>query len=66
MQDIKDFENLLLVKDNTLLIYCKIRKAIYKIIFNKILRYISYTNKIIYGIINSILKQIRLLFEKYL
>lgn len=66
MQDIKDFEYLLLVKDNTLLIYCKIRKAIYKIIFNKILRYISYTNKIIYGIINSILKQIRLLFEKYL
>ena len=59
-------QDILLVKDNTLLIYCKIRKAIYKIIFNKILRCISYTNKIIYGFINSILKQIRLLFEKYL
>lgn len=35
MQDIENFDYLLFIKDNILLIYCETKKAIYKIIFNK-------------------------------
>jgi len=66
MQDIENFDYLLFIKDNILLIYWETKKAIYKIVFNKNLKYISYINKIIRKFINNTLKQIYLLFERYL
>jgi len=66
MQDIKDFDYLFLINNNVLLTYCKIKRVIYKTTFNKVLKYINYTNKIMRKSINNALKQIRLLFEKYL
>jgi len=66
MQDIKDFDYFFSIKDDVLLIYRKIKKVTYKTIFDKISRYIDYTNKTIRKFVNNVLKQIRLLFERYL
>jgi len=66
MQNIKDFDYFSLIKDNVLLIYCEIRRAMYKTTFNKILKYTNYINKIMRKLVNNASKQIRLLFKKYL
>jgi len=66
MQDTKDFNYFSLIKDNVLLIYCEIKRVTHKATFNKILRYTSYTNKIIRKFVNNASKQIRFLFERYL
>jgi len=66
MQNTKDFNYFSSIKDNVLLIYREIRRATYKTIFNKILEYIDYTNKIMRKLIDDALKQIHLLFERCL
>jgi len=66
MQNTKDFNYLFLIKDNVLLIYRKIKKAMYKAISNKTLTYTSYINKVMRKFVNNALKQIRFLFERYL
>jgi len=66
MQDTKDFNYFSLIKNNVLLIYREIRRIMHKIILNKTLRYINYTNKVMRKLVNNALKQICFLFERYL
>lgn len=65
MQNIESFEYLLLVNNKFSLIYCEIRKIIYKITLDKISKQINYTNRIIRRLIDNALEQIYLLFERY-
>ncbi len=65
MQDTKDFNYFFSIEDNISLTYCEIKRVKYKAIFDKILRYTSYTNKVMRKLINNASKQIRFLFERY-
>jgi len=53
IQDTKDFNYFFLIEDDVLLIYREIKKVIYKTIFDKISKYISYTNKIMRKLVNN-------------
>jgi len=66
MQDIENFNYFFSIKDDVLLIYRKIKKAIYKATFDKISRYTNYTNKVMRKFVNNASKQIRSLFKRYL
>jgi len=66
MQDIEDFNYFSLIEDNVSLIYCEIKRATHKAIFDKTLKYIDYTNRVMRKFVNNALKQIRFLFERYL
>jgi len=66
MQDTKDFNYFSSIKDNNLLIHCKIKKIMHKATLNKTSKHTSYTNKIMRKLVNNLLKQIRFLFKRYL
>ncbi len=66
MHDTKNFEYLLLVNNKLSLIYCEIKRVIYKIILNIISSQTNYTNRIICKLVDDTSKQIHFSFEKYL
>jgi len=66
MQNTKDLNYLFLIKNDILLIYREIKRVTYKVIFDKTSKYINYTNKVIYKLVNNVLKQIYFLFKRYL
>jgi len=66
MQNIENFNYFFSIEDKVSLIYREIKKVTYKIILNKISRYIDYINKIMRKLVNNALKQIHLLFKKCL
>ncbi len=53
MLNMKDFEYLLSIKDDALLMHCKIRKVIYKITSDKTSRYMKYMNKVMRRLIDN-------------
>jgi len=49
-----DFKYLLLIKNDVSLIHHKIKRVIYKVIFDKTLKHTRYTNKIMRRFINDV------------
>ena len=64
MNDIKDFIYLILIKKDNSITKKEIKKIIYKIIFNKVLRINEIMNKILKYFIKFAISQIKLLFKK--
>jgi len=53
MLNTKDFKYLLSIKNDASLMHCKIKRIIYKTMFNKTLKYTEYINKIMCKLIND-------------
>jgi len=56
MLNTEDFKYSLLIENDALLIHCKIKKVIYKMMFNKTLKHTKYTNRIMRRLIEDTLK----------
>jgi len=56
MQNTKDFDYFSSIENSVLLIYREIKRVIYKIALNKILKHIDYTNRVICKFVNNISK----------
>ncbi len=56
MLNTKDFKYSLLIENDVSLMHYKIKKVIYKMMFNKTLKHTEYTNKIMRRLINDVLK----------
>jgi len=54
MLNTEDFKYSFLIEDDTLLMHCKIKRVIYKMTFNKTLKYIRYMNRVMCRLINDI------------
>ncbi len=66
MLNIINFKYLLLIEDDTLLMHHKIKKVIYKVTSDKMLKHIKYINKIMCRLVNDMSEQICFLFERCL
>ena len=53
MLNTENFMYSLLIKNDALLMHCKIKKVIYKMMFNKTLKYTEYINRIKRKLIND-------------
>ncbi len=66
MLNTEDFKYSLLIENDTLLMHCKIKRVIYKMMLNKTLKYTEYINRIMHRFVDNTSKQICSLFEKCL
>ncbi len=66
MLNTKDFKYSLSIENDISLTHCKIKRIIYKMMFNKISKHTEYTNRIMCKLIDDASEQIRSLFEKCL
>ncbi len=66
MLNTEDFEYSFLIENDASLMHRKIKRIIYKMMLNKILKHTEYINKIMRRLVNDASKQIRSLFEKCL
>jgi len=53
MLNMKDFEYSFLIKDDALLMHCKIRRIIYKMTSDKTLKHTRYMNKVMCRLIDN-------------
>ncbi len=53
MLNTEDFKYSFLIEDDTLLMHCKIKRVIYKMISDKTLKYIKYMNKVMCRLVND-------------
>jgi len=61
-----NFKYLLLIEDDISLMHHKIKKVVYKVTSDKMLKHMKYINKIMRRLINNTSKQICFLFERCL
>jgi len=66
MLNTEDFKYSFLIENDASLMHCKIKKIIYKMMFNKTLKHIKYINKTMLRLVNNASKQICFLFERCL
>jgi len=66
MLNIKDFKYSFSIKNDISLIHCKIKRVIYKMMFNKALKYTEYINRIMRRLVDDASEQICFLFERCL
>ncbi len=66
MLNTEDFKYSFSIENDTSLIHCKIKKVVYKMMFNKTSKHTEYTNKIMRRFVNDASEQIHFLFEKCL
>ncbi len=66
MLNTEDFKYSLLIENNASLMHRKIKRVIYKMMFNKTSRHTEYINRKMCRLINNMLKQICFLFERCL
>ncbi len=66
MLNTEDFKYSFLIENNASLMHRKIKRIIYKMMLNKILKHTEYINRIMRRLVNDASKQIRSLFEKCL
>jgi len=66
MLNIINFKYLLLIEDDTLLMHHEIKKVIYKVTSDKMLKHMKYVNKIMCRLVNDMSEQICFLFERCL
>ena len=66
MLNTEDFKYSLLIENDILLMHCKIKRVIYKMMLNKTLKHTEYTNKIMCKLIDDTSEQIHFLFERCL
>ncbi len=53
MLNTKNFKYLLLIKNDALLMHCKIKRIIYKMMLNKTLKHTEYINKIMRRLVDN-------------
>jgi len=53
MLNTKDFKYSFLIENDILLMHCKIKRVIYKMMFNKTSRYTEYINRIMCKLVNN-------------
>jgi len=56
MLNIIDFKYSLSIEDDILLIHCKIKRIVYKVTFNKMLKHTKYINRIMRRLIDDMSK----------
>ena len=61
-----NFKYSLLIEDDASLMHRKIKKVVYKVTFNKMLKHMKYTNKIMRRLINDVSEQIHSFFKRCL